>query len=476
MPRFTGFASVPISGPAALPVIGVHANALRLFTDPIGRMMMLQRRFGNIVANSHGSPALVCAFGAECNREVLSNPALYANDEFFVKLPAGSALAHLARGLVFENGATHQRHRRVMMPAFRKSAIDGYATDVMTLADASLRSWPIGRPVDVTALLRDMIQQIALRCLFGMEFEERHLGPLVTRFLALLTSPWNLILPWNLPGAPFTRLLSHSETLLAALRQLVADKQLQSSPGRDALALMLAARDEPDAALTDEEVIGEAMTLFVAGHETQARTLAWTLFLLEQHPHVLAELVEENTSVLRGAPPSADDVSNMPLLDRVVKESMRILPAAPVLFIRVCQSEARLGPVTLPRGASVVTSPFMTHHDPERYPEPARFRPERWQQLRPNAYEYLPFGAGPRMCIGASFAAMTVRLVLALILQRYRMTLASEAQVSRSVRGNILSPKYGLPMLIYPQDRRFTRTPNVRGDIHELVELEPRRH
>lgn len=474
MPRLTGFDPVPIRGPRPLPFIGVHLNALRMLGDPIGRMDALHREYGEIAAIADGSPALVCAFGAERNREVLSNPAVFEHDDqVLFETQPGSPLQRLTTGLVFQTGETHKRHRRLMMPAFHKTAIDGHAPDIVSVTAAALRTWPVGQTVDVAALTRVLVQHIAVRCLFGLDWtkEDSELGRVAAEATDLMTSPLGVLLPFDIPGTPHARLLRQTERLEVLLRALLDAKRRQPAGANDAFARMVHAGEGDESRLKDDELLGEAITLFVAGHDTQARTLAWTLFLLGQHPKVLGDVLDEIDAVLRGGPPALEHVPRLVLCDRVLKESMRVLAPVPVMFTRVCQSEARLGPVTLPRGASVLLSPFVTHRDPDRYPEPARFRPERWERLSPSLHEYLPFGAGARMCIGAGFATLAMRLVLPMILQRYRLTLAHGARIDRLVRGNILHPKYGMPMLIAPQDRHFARREGVRGDIPELLDL-----
>jgi cytochrome P450 len=474
MPTLTGFGTVPLRGPRALPFVGVHLQALRLVADPIGRMQALQRDFGDLVPVADRSPALVCAFGARYNHDVLSNGAVFDNDDdFLFETPEGSALAMLNKGLPFRQGDAHRRHRRLLQPAFQKSAIEGYAPDIVAESAAALRSWPVGQTADVSDLLRTLVQRVAVRCLFGLDpaTGDRGLPRATLDVFDLLTSPLTAALPFRFPGSPMVALLAKSEVLVAALRELVREKRRSPDLGRDALALMLRARDEDGSALSDEELIGEVNTLFVAGHDTQAKTLGWTLFLLGQHPDILASLLDEIESVLRGGLPTLETIPRMPLLDRVLKESMRLLPSAPLLFIRSCRTEAKLGPVTLPRRANVVLSPFITQRDAAVFPEPSRFVPSRWETLQPTPYEYMPFGAGPRMCIGAAFANLTLRLVLPMILTRFRLTLSPGARVSRLVRGNILAPRHGLPMLVAPQDRRFAKSAIVRGDIPEIVTL-----
>jgi cytochrome P450 len=474
MPKLTGFAPVPIRGPAPLPLAGSRLNILRFLADPVGRMLALHRAFGRIAAVTDGDPGLVCAFGAELNREVLSNAAAFKNnEEFFFEAPPNSSFSRFNASLVLMNGERHKRARRLMMPAFQKSAIDGYAPAIVACASEMLDRWPVGQTADVAALVRELTLVVAVRCFFGVDVKDgaEELGRIAVEQLDALASPSTMVFPFDLPGTRYRRLLEVCEILEARFRALLADKRSRPADTRDVLAILVNARDEDGSALSDDELVGHMNTLFVAGHETTANTLAWTLFLLAQHPEIHASTVDEVTSTLRGGAPGVENVPRMPLVDRVVRESMRILPATPMLFMRVATSPVSLGPYRLPVEANVILSPLVTHRDPDRYPDPARFVPARWEKLEPTAYEYLPFGTGSRMCLGAGFATLALRLILPMILQRFRLTLAHGADVSRAVRGITFGPKNGMPMLIAPQDRRFSRRDEVRGDIHELCEL-----
>ena len=193
--------------------------------------------------------------------------------------------------------------------------------------------------------------------------------------------------------------------------------------------------------------------------------------MLDQHPQVLAEVDDEIASTLRGAPPTLEDLPRMPLIDRVIKETMRVLAPVPTLFLRVCQSETPLGQYQLPKGANVLLPPFLTHRDPEIYSEPTRFLPGRWEQIKPSIYEYLPYGAGARVCLGAAYASQAMRLVLAMVLQRYRLTLSPNARVDAQVRANVLRPKAGLPMQILPARSGSAHFERARGNITTLVAL-----
>jgi cytochrome P450 len=161
-----------------------------------------------------------------------------------------------------------------------------------------------------------------------------------------------------------------------------------------------------------------------------------------------------------------EQLSRLPLLEGVVKESLRLLSPAQI-GIRITAAPCELAGYTLPRGANVIYSEFITHRLPHLYAEPERFKPERWFTVQPSTYEYLPFSAGPHMCIGWAFAMQELKLVLAMLFQRYRLALAPNTLLSPTIA---MRPARGMPVRVFPQDRQFQSVP-VRGGIHELVDL-----
>lgn len=447
-----GLAPVEIRGPRPVPLLGARGNLVRFFADPAGRMLALRRDFGAIAAVADRDPALVLAFGAPLNHAVLTRPELFEHgSEVPVRAPPGSALARFNRVLPFMNGEAHRARRRLMQPAFLRAAVDGYAPTVAAVVEAALDTWPIGQPLDLAARVRELSAAVALRCLFGVAPDDLggDLAGLELELLRALSSPLALALPLPIPGTPYRRAVTLAARVEARLRAVIAAKRARPPGAGDVLSLLLPALD-------DETLVGECNGLFVAGHDTTAETLAWTLLLLMQHPRVLRDL--------QGDPEG-------PLLDRVLKESMRLLPAAPMLFLRVCAREAPLGPHTLPAGACVVLSPLVTHRDPDVFPAPARFAPDRWEALDPSPWSYLPFGAGPRMCLGAQLGAQLQRWILPRILRRFTPQLAPGARVDRGMHGITMAPRRGLPALLRPATEAPGPPAALRGDIRELVEL-----
>lgn len=225
--------------------------------------------------------------------------------------------------------------------------------------------------------------------------------------------------------------------------------------------------DEEGSRLTEAEVVGNAVVLFLAGHETSANALTWALFLLTQHPAIAEELQAELATHLGGEPPRLDQLGDLRLLDGVINEALRLFP--PLSYImRTAQEPFVMDGYHFAEQSSVMISHYLTHRLPAIYEEPDRFLPKRWFTLKPSPYEYLPFSAGPRLCIGAQFAMLEMKLVLATLLQRVRLAPPPNAEIKTSI--NFLLRVKQMPMLVHPQDGQFTRTP-VRGDVLKLMTL-----
>jgi cytochrome P450 len=237
----------------------------------------------------------------------------------------------------------------------------------------------------------------------------------------------------------------------------------------DMLEALLAAHDEEtDTRLTDHEILGHVSIFFAAGHETSANALSWTLFLLALFPEVSARVSEEVDRVLGGAPPTADDLDKLVYLGWVIKESLRLFTPAPWNG-RILSNDVELLGHTVPAGAEVLVSLYQTHRVPEVFAQPTRFWPERWETLKPTAYEYNPFSAGPRTCIGAAFATMEIKIVLAMIFQRYRFALVPQT-VNRFAE-LVLAPT-ALRMKVEPKDGRFAASAaRIAGNLGDMVDL-----
>ena len=211
----------------------------------------------------------------------------------------------------------------------------------------------------------------------------------------------------------------------------------------------MAARDEDGSGMTDRQLRDEILTFLLAGHETTAVSLSWTWYLLSQHPEVEQKLRQELSQVLGGRAPELEDLPRLPYTDKVVKESMRLYPPAWSLA-RTVAKEVELGGYRLPVGANVVMSPWILHRDPRFFEQPEQFNPDRWTAKaiqRLPRFAYFPFGGGPRLCIGASFAMMEASLLLAAIAQRFQLRLVPGHPVA-ALPSITLRPRYGMRMTL----------------------------
>ncbi len=457
-----------LSGPRPMPILGWRGNAVQFLRDPITFLRTIYHSYGKIAGITRDNQQMVFAFTAESNRQILSDTDLF-HTIFDNTMPERVKKHRRGKGLVHMNGPEHKQQRRLMMPALHRNHIETYAHDMVATAQDILDRLPVNQVVDIAHVLQQMTLNIVCKSLLGIEVGKRAegIGLMVKN---LLETPWTAIavFPFNIPGTPFKRMITNAKQLDDEVLAMIARKRVNPEAHRDLLSLLIQSADEDGIRMTDEELLGQTTTLLVTGHETSSNMMTWTLFLLSQHPEVLADLVDEMDSVLGGAAPTLEHLKQLPLLDRVVKESLRILPPSS-LGSRMSTAECMVGPYQLPKDTIVVYSQYITHRFPELYPEPNRFNPSRWEHFNPSPYEYLPFGAGPRLCIGQSFALLEIKIILAMILQRYRLSMVHGTKVDLKMR-LALSPKAGMPMFVTHQDRKFNKVP-VQGNILASVDL-----
>jgi cytochrome P450 len=487
-------------GPAPMWGLGASGNVLRFVRDPIGYSGELFSRYGDLasivrapvritnpgpgwatgtLATATGA-GVVVATGADVNREVLTQHERFQMIALTGRLyPTGSDVSarqkpvkRMMTGLFHVNGDEHRRHRRLLMPAFHKTRIDGYRDDMVRITEDLVGRYEAGDVRDVHADMTEVTLRIATKTLFGGDEGERGvaLARMMQQWLSAAVSPGMILPRSDLPGMPYWRFLNLTHAIDRATVAILRDKRARvQTAGTDMLSTLIAARDEDGSALDEDELIGHAGVIFAAGHETSTNALAWTLLLLSQHPRVARDLEDELDAVLGGDAPSVEELARLPLLDAVVKESMRVLPPVP-LHPRIVAEDTELGGYRLPAGCEIFLSIFHMHHDPSVFTEPDLFRPRRWETIKPSVYEYNPFSAGPRMCIGASFASMEIKIVLATLLQRFRLEMPEGARVDPRV-AITMSPKGGLKMRVRRRTDAVRAAARVRGKVRELVRL-----
>jgi cytochrome P450 len=368
----------------------------------------------------------------------------------------------LGKGLLTSEGDFWLRQRRLIQPAFQRSRLIAYIPDMATAAARVLDSWQPGETRDVAAEMSRLTLMIAAKTLFSAEVEgdARDVGEalevLFERFRARFHSIFWL--PHWVPTPGKFRFDRAVRRLDEIIYRFIHERRASGEQRGDLLSILLHARDEDDGSrMTDRQVRDEAMTLFLAGHETTALTLSWTWYLLASNPRVAERLAAEVDEVLGSRTPTADDLPRLRYAEMVVQESMRVLP--PIYTIgREALHDHELNGFAVPKGTTLLMSQWVVQHDPRWFDDPEAFRPERWAEDRVKTmprFAYFPFGGGPRLCVGNTFAMMESMLVLAMLTQRYRFTLLPGHPVE-PLPTFTLRPQHGIKVAVTRRDPRPT--------------------
>jgi cytochrome P450 len=403
--------------------------------DPLAFFTDLSRRYGDLVHVRLGPEHAFIVNNPQYIRDVL-----VTNQRNFRK---GRALERskklLGEGLLTSEGAEHLAQRRVLQPAFHRDAVASYGRVMTGYAARARERWRHGAVVDVAQEMMRLTLGIVGKTLFGADVEEQapEVGAALT---AVMESFWTMMLPFanlleHLPVPALRNSRLARARLDTIIYGMIAERRASPGDRGDLLSMLLLSSPEDDAenaenaenvgpGLTDQQVRDEAMTIFLAGHETTANALAWTWFLLSGAPEQEARLHEEVDRVLGGRLPTVADLPRLTTVEQIVTEAIRLYPPAWMIGRRAV-AEQPLGDYVLPARALVLLSPYITQRDPRSFPEPDRFLPERWTPEFKAAlppFAYFPFGGGSRRCIGESFAWMELVLVVSTIAQQWRFS------------------------------------------------------
>ena len=362
-------------------------------------------------------------------------------------------------GLTASTGAFHLRQRRLMQPRFHRRYIEHYAEAMTEISSRKSRQWQDGARVDMEREMRELTLQIVAKALFDLETDDvvRRVGQSFAEsegyiYLRLTQPAFMRRFLHSLP-VPSTRRFKAARAYLDELIYgLIRERRQSGAAGDDLLCLLLQARyedaeSEEDSGMSDELVRDEAVSLYIAGHDTTATTLTYAFYLLSQNPEVEKRFHAELDGVLGDRDATLDDFPNLPLTDQIIRETLRLYPPFWLLG-RMVFEPIELGGYRIPAGVSVVVSPLVTHRDPRWFDSPLEFRPERWTdefrgELPP--FAYLPFGGGPHKCIGEGFAWMEAKIALATLGRRWRATTKAKAEI---MPRTTLKVKGGLPMTL----------------------------
>ncbi len=374
----------------------------------------------------------------------------------------------LGDSLITREEPLHRERRRILQPAFHRDQIAHYAeimsTETARFAD-ELRD---GETLDIREAMRRLTLAIAGIALFGTDCREsaaqvsavlqrvsvktRWVAPALVLFEPLFKA-YRRWFP-RAPSLLFYRERRELEKIIAPILE-----QRRGQGTKDILSLILNARNEEDAPLTDEEVANEIVTFMLAGHETTATALTWTLYLLAQHPEVAERLYLELDSVLDGRPARLDDLPVLPYTSAVFQEGLRLYPPA-LAFARRTIENVELAGYIVPKGASVFLSPLITQRNPRYFDDPEAFRPERWLNSQPAKFAYFPFGGGAKSCIGESFARLEGVLALTNLGRKRLLSCSNGGSIAIGV-GMLLRPDRTILLQVSERTRASEEAPTL---------------
>lgn len=360
----------------------------------------------------------------------------------------------LGNGLLTSEEDFHLKQRRMVQPAFHKERIAGYAGAMVHYSEITRDGWKDGQQVNMASEMGSLALSIVGKTLFGSEVgtEARGVAEALDHILPLDNTVIGPFGTWiiRLPFPSHRRFFKSLAYIDTVLYRMISEHRANGDQG-DLLSMLLAAQDEDDGhRMSDKQVRDEAITLFLAGHETTALAMTWTWYLLSQHPEVEARMHEELDRVLGGRVPAFEDYARLDYTRRVFQESMRIYPPA-YMIGREAIEDTTLGEYRIPKGSIVIMSPYVTQHDARYFPEPEKFDPDRWlpeNSAGRHKFTYFPFGGGRRLCAGEPFAWMEGVLVMATLCQQWRATLVPGHEIGFELYVT-LRPKGGMPMTLH---------------------------
>ena len=404
-------------------------------------------------------------------RVLLDNVANYPKNELEIKF----FTAMFGEGLLSAPETKWRTHRKVMAPSFGTRSVESYAPAMIETTLAFAQHWdalPESAEIDIAEEMKALTLKIICRTMFSSDAEElaAHAGDALEFTQASLEFGLLDVLPLIGPKRLKRKeeaIRAHFKSMDAAIYRLIGEREkIRDEAPKDFLTRLVAAKDPDDGAgLNATEVRDEVITIFMAGHETTAVTMTWVWYLLSQHPAEEAQLHQELDTVLGGRIPTAEDLPNLPYTRMIIEEAMRVYPPAPAISMREAKAEDELCGYKVTPGLQIMVSPWILHRHRRFWDEPERFDPTRFAKeasdKRPR-FAYMPFGGGPRICIGASLAMTEATLILAVLAQRFRVRLKPGQEITLQARIT-LRPKNGLLTIL--ERRRPAAMPALAGAL-----------
>jgi cytochrome P450 len=432
-------------GPKGLPIVG---NASQYKRDPFAFMLQCAREYGPVsYARLSGRPHFLLSDPADVEHVLITNHHKYSKGE--VQAREASLFGN---GLLLSEGEFWRSQRRIMQPAFHRRRVDQYAGIMTASTERMLARWRDGTTRDIHHDMMKLTLEIVVKVLFGADVHGQahrlaHAFAVVGEHFQVVYDRTFFVPEWvPIPGNRSYR--KALDSLDGEVARIIRGRRASDTGGDDLLGLLLEMRDDEGRPMSDRQLRDEVMGLFLAGHETTAHTLGFACHLLGHHPSQEAKLLAE-LRCLEGRLPTVDDLPRLRFTEQVTKEALRLYPAV-YSMLREALQEDQLGGYHVPAGTTVVLPQWVIHRDGRLYQEPEVFEPERWTKEFERGLPrcaYFPFGAGPRVCIGNSFALMELRLILPTILARWHLEPASAAPLEL-LASITTRPRRGIAMVV----------------------------
>jgi cytochrome P450 family 110 len=422
--------------------------------DQFGTLEKYHRKYGDIfyTSASSGFPPFVIFNDPKAIERVLTaDPDIFEVSKRF-SYPVRVLLGD--NSLVVVDGVQHQKARKLLMPPFHGERMKSYGQTIIDVTNQVVSQWQVDRPFTIRDSTQEISLKVILRTIFGLNEGEKHdrLRELLIDWLDIFNSPLKsfflffpflqkdlgILTPWG----KFVRQKQEIYDILNA--EIALRRNHPETIGEDILSLLLVARDEAGEPMSDEEIRDELLTMLFAGHETTANSLAWSFYWIHYIPEVKQKLMAELTDLAGNLDFNA--IIKLPYLNAVVSETLRLHPV--VAFIgRHLKQPLELMGYKFDAGTSLFPSIYLTHQREDIYPEPKKFKPERFLIRQFSPYEYLPFGGGNRRCLGYAFALFEMKIVLATILSQVKLELLDRRPLKPIRRGITFTPDGGVKMV-----------------------------
>ncbi|MEH2119546.1 cytochrome P450 [Nostoc sp.] len=358
--------------------------------------------------------------------------------------------------LVFQEGRSHQQQRQLLLPAFHGDNLKSYGQAICQITEEVTQNWTTGKNIYIHNLMSDITLEIILQVVFGISHGARYqqLKEKLSSLLEDVTKPWYSslfffpLLQQDLGAwSPWRIFLKRREEIDKLIYAEISERRLQNDAARtDILNLLMSARDVNGEQMTDEELRDQLVSLLLLGYETTSGVLAWVFHLIHSHPKVEHQLMQELNTLDDLTNPEA--ITQLPYLTAVCQETLRIHPIALICTPRMVKDRVEIMGHNFTSETVLVPCIYLAHRRTETYPEPEQFQPERFLNQKFSPYEYLPFGGGYRGCIGGAFSMYELKLVTAIILSNFELTLTDKRPVHPVRRGITIVPSGGVKMVV----------------------------